>query len=429
MALAAENGSCEGPEDEDVDAESQAGDKRRRLLQAKEESKNNGRWRRTMLEKAKEISAMVEQDRLTDMAKVDMALAKTQNAQEGFKKREADLRQKLDDKEKFMVEVLKQASDCEERLENQRRMFEEQVEKTAAKNAELQQRLKRIGEDASEKEKIMAEVLKQASDCEEKLAKQERDCEERLENQRRAFEEKLKKAAAENAELQQKLNQMDEDSSEKEQKIVDVLKEMEATHLKRREEISERMASKPRSFSMEEISERMSPKAITESKPRTFSSSTMATLCNTDGSSTPGSTRSSNLSSPVSSSSVQFLLTRCQAAQSAQLKLVNSASRFGMKGQPETIGKDQQASAATNRKFENEELKKRLEKLIEDCAKQPAGNEQLQKETEQLQKKLLRGEQGGVLQFVAATLADPELSRRASGDQSKEPLLTRRAIV
>jgi len=263
--------------------------------------------------------------------------------------------------------------------------------------------------------------LKQASDCEEKLAKQERDCEERLENQRRAFEEKLKKAAAENAELQQKLNQMDEDSSEKEQKIVDVLKEMEATHLKRREEISKRMSSKE-------------PNAITESKPRTNSASTMASTA--DGSSTPGSTRSSNLSSPVSTSSVQFLLTRCQAAQSAQLKLVNSASRFGMKGQPEMIGKDQQASAATNRKFENEELKKRLEKLIEDCAKQPAGNEQLQKETEQLQKeteqlqkKLLRGEQGGVLQFVAATLADPELSRRASGDQSKKPLLTRRAIV
>merc|ERR1719424_453957 len=136
-----------------------------------------------------------------------------------------------------------------------------------------------MGEDASEKEKIMAEVLKQA-----------RDCEERLENQRRAFEEKLKKAAAENAELQQKLNQMDEDSSEKEQKIVDVLKEMEASHLKRREEISERMSPKE-------------PKAITESKPRTFSASTMATLFDTDGSSTPGSTRSSNLSSPVSSSS------------------------------------------------------------------------------------------------------------------------------
>jgi len=352
---------------------SPTGDKRRidsldfALLQAKEESKNDGRWRLSMLQKANEVSAMLQEERLADVAKaseqiselnavlklerekhrreVDVALAEKQTAQDEFQTREADLRQRLDDKDSMMAEVLKQAGDSEERLESQRRAFEQQAEKTAAQNAKLQQQLNRMGEDSSakvqrsdDKDNMMAEVLKQA-----------RDCEERLENQRRAFEEQVEKAAAENAQLQQQMSRMGEDSSAKEQQMAAVLKQIEATHSKRREEISERMQHKPRFW-----------------KNASEDSSTDVS----EGSSTPGSCRSSNFSSPVSV---------CQRLAAANPS--NSAQSLStrMKGQLETIDKEQQVSAAANRKVENEELQRRLERLREHRAKEQAGNEQLQK--------------------------------------------------
>jgi len=306
--------SCDCPEVKEPlgSSASPAGDERRQLLEAKEESNGGyGRWRRSIVQQ--------------------------------WTTREADLRQRLDDKETMMAEVLKQASDCEEKLEDQRRAFEQRLESSAAENAKLQQQLNRMGADSCEKEKQMAEVLKQASDCKE-----------RLEDQRRAFEDQVENAAAENDELQKQLNRMSEDSSAKEQKMAAVLKQIEATHLKRREEISERMQHKPRLW-----------------KNASEESSTNVS----EGSSTPGSSRSSNFSSPGSSS---------------------------------------------QRLAENEELQRRLERLREHCGKDQVGNEQFQKQSEQLRQDHMR-EQAEHRELPK----DMEYLQR---DQSKEPLFTARRL-
>jgi len=148
-----------------------------------------------------------------------------------------------------------------------------------------------------------------------------------------------------------------------------VLKQIEATHLKRREEISERMQHKPRFCrnASQESSTNVSEGSSTPCSPPTSPS-----FANRSAPTSPSfANRSSNFSSPFSSAqhSASWGSFYLGSSPSKSAQSLSTRMKERMNGQLETIDKEQQASAAASRKVENEGLQRRLETSRTLCRK------------------------------------------------------------